>query len=142
MSKSQQVFPVTLVKVVRATVARPKKSRTTKEKDEEEEILVIEGIELGGLGRGSFVKFDVFINAEDETVIGPGNSEFAGSFVKLPRKHNRGDENTSKTCLRLGITQLLEDLGADDDDEIVVTFVPRSGADHVTVGGAMIEFGS
>lgn len=44
--------------------------------------------------------------------------------------------------MRLGITQLLEDLGADDDDEIVVTFVPRSGADHVTVGGAMIEFGS
>ncbi|KAH7864891.1 hypothetical protein Vadar_014478 [Vaccinium darrowii] len=137
-----QVFPVTLDKVVRATVARPKKSRTTKEKDEEEEILVIEGIELGGLGRGSFVKFDVFINAEDETVIGPGNSEFAGSFVKLPCKHNSGDEKTSETCLRLGITQLLEDLGAEDDDEIVVAFVPRSGADHVTVGSAMIEFGS
>jgi polyphenol oxidase len=139
---AQQVFPATLDKVVRATVARPKKSRTTKEKDEEEEILLIEGIELGGLGRGSFVKFDVFINAEDETVIGPGNSEFAGSFVKLPRKHNRSDENTSKTCLRLGITHLLEDLGADDDDEIVVSFVPRSGADNVTVGRAMIEFGS
>lgn len=116
------MFPAKLDKVVRAMVARPKKSRTTKEKDDEEEILVIEGIELED--RESFVKFDVFINDEDETVIRPGNSEFAGSFVNLPHKHGGKNKSTSRTTsrLRLGITELLEDLGAEDDDGIVVTW--------------------
>ncbi|KAH7839089.1 hypothetical protein Vadar_034748 [Vaccinium darrowii] len=137
-----QVFPAKLDKVVRAMVARPKKSRTTKEKDDEEEILVIEGIELED--RESFVKFDVFINDEDETVIRPGNSEFAGSFVNLPHKHGGKNKTTSRTTsrLRLGITELLEDLGAEDDDGIVVTLVPRSGAGKVTIGGAKVEFDS
>lgn len=121
-------------------VARPKKSRSTKEKDDEEEILLIEGIEVN---RDSFVKFDVFINDEDEKVIRPGNSEFAGSFVNVPHKHKHGGgKNKTKTCLRLGISELLEDLGAEDDDGIVVTLVPRSGAGKVTVGGAKIEFDS
>lgn len=121
-------------------VARPKKSRTTKEKDDEEEILVIEGIEVD---RESFVKFDVFINDEDEKVIRPGNSEFAGSFVNVPHKHKHSSgKNITKTRLRLGISDLLEDLGAEDDDGVVITLVPRSGAGNVTVGGAKIEFDS
>ncbi|KAF7115947.1 hypothetical protein RHSIM_RhsimUnG0043200 [Rhododendron simsii] len=137
---ASQVFPAKLDKVVRAMVARPKKSRTTKEKDDEEEILVIEGIEVN---RESFVKFDVFVNDEDEKVIRPGNSEFAGSFVNVPHKHKHGSgKNITKTCLRLGITELLEDLGAEDDDGVVITLVPRSGAGNVSIGGAKIEFDS
>ncbi|KAL6991024.1 catechol oxidase [Sarracenia purpurea var. burkii] len=133
-----EVFPRKLDKVVRAVVRRPRKSRSKKEKDEEEEILVIEEIEVS---REAFVKFDVFINDEDETVIRPDNSEFAGSFVNVPGKQTKGKKKT-KTYLRLGITELLEDLGAEDDDAVVVTLVPRSGSDDVTIGGAKIEFDS
>ncbi|GFY91846.1 hypothetical protein Acr_08g0002420 [Actinidia rufa] len=79
-------FPITLDKIVRVLVSRPKKSRSQSEKDEEEEILVIDGIEVD---REAFVKFDVFINDKDEKVIRPDNSEFAGSFVNVPRKRAR-----------------------------------------------------
>ncbi|XP_057499817.1 polyphenol oxidase, chloroplastic-like [Actinidia eriantha] len=131
-------FPITLDKIVRVLVSRPKKSRTQSQKDEEEEILVIDGIEVD---REAFVKFDVFINDEDEKVIRPDNSEFAGSFVNVPRKSKTGSSKL-KTCLRLGITELLEDLDAEGDESVVVTFVPRQGASNVTISGAKIEFES
>ncbi|GFY91847.1 hypothetical protein Acr_08g0002430 [Actinidia rufa] len=131
-------FPITLDKIVRVLVSRPKKSRSQSQKDEEEEILVIDGIEVD---REAFVKFDVFINDEDEKVIRPDNSEFAGSFVNVPRKSKTGSSKL-KTCLRLGITELLEDLDAEGDESVVVTFVPRQGASNVTISGAKIEFES
>ncbi|KAJ8760511.1 hypothetical protein K2173_015178 [Erythroxylum novogranatense] len=127
-------FPLVLDKVVSAKVARPKKSRSSEEKEVEEEVLVIEGIKLK---REVSAKFDVFINDEDETNTTPDNTEFAGSFVNVPHKHK--GMNTMTTCLRLGITELLEDLGADDDDELVVTLVPRSGEGLITVGGIKTE---
>ena len=123
---------------MRVLVSRPKKSRSQSEKDDEEEILVIDGIEVD---REAFVKFDVFINDEDEKVIRPDNSEFAGSFVNVPRKSKAGTSKI-KTCLRLGITELLEDLEAEDDEGVVVTFVPRQGSSNVTISGAKIEFDS
>ena len=123
---------------MRVMVPRPKKLRSQTEKDEEEEILVINGIELD---LESFVKFDVFINDEDEKVIRPDNSEFAGSFVNVPRKSKSGAKKT-KTFLRLGITELLEELEAEDDEGVVVTFVPRQGSSNATISGAKIEFDS
>ncbi|THG02474.1 hypothetical protein TEA_022444 [Camellia sinensis var. sinensis] len=117
-------------------VPRPKKSRSKKEKDDEEEILVIEGIEVD---QDVFVKFDVLINDEHE-VIGPDNTEFAGSFVNVPHKHKHGKK--IKTMLRLGIAELLEELGAEDDDGVLVTLVPKNGAGAVTIGGVKIEFDS
>ncbi|KAL7243804.1 hypothetical protein ACSBR1_016096 [Camellia fascicularis] len=136
-STAAEVFPKKLDKAVRVMVPRPKKSRSKKEKDDEEEILVIEGIEVD---RDVFVKFDVFINDEHEVVIGPNNTEFAGSFVNVPHKHKHGKK--IKTILRLGITELLEELGAEDDDGVLVTLVPKNGAGAVTIGGVKIEFDS
>ncbi|KAI7999995.1 hypothetical protein LOK49_LG09G00649 [Camellia lanceoleosa] len=136
-STATEVFPKKLDKAVRVMVPRPKKSRSKKEKDDEEEILVIEGIEVD---RDVFVKFDVFINDEHEVVIGPSNTEFAGSFVNVPHKHKHGKK--IKTILRLGITELLEELGAEDDDGVLVTLVPKNGAGAVTIGGVKIEFDS
>ncbi|THG19463.1 polyphenol oxidase, chloroplastic-like [Camellia sinensis] len=136
-STATEVFPKKLDKAVRVMVPRPKKSRSKKEKDDEEEILVIEGIEVD---RDVFVKFDVFINDEHEVVIGPNNTEFAGSFVNVPHKHKHGKK--IKTILRLGITELLEELGAEDDDGVLVTLVPKNGAGAVTIGGVKIEFDS
>ncbi|RZC48309.1 hypothetical protein C5167_041262 [Papaver somniferum] len=133
-------FPIILDKTVTVLVKRPNtKSRSKKEKEEKEEILVINGIELE---RGALVKFDVFINDEDE--VGPESSEFAGSFTNMPHSHGKKDEKI-KTCLKLGITDLLEDLDAEDDDDVLVTIVPRDsgrgkGKDVVTIESIQIEF--
>ncbi|WVZ25876.1 hypothetical protein V8G54_004420 [Vigna mungo] len=112
------------------------KLRSQKEKEEEEEVLVIEGIEFD-MEKG--VKFDVFINDEDEKEIKPSNTEFAGSFVSLPHTHSHSNSKI-KTCFRLGITDLLEDLEAEDDDSIVVTLVPKYGAGLITIQSIKIEF--
>ncbi|XP_045789548.1 polyphenol oxidase A1, chloroplastic-like [Trifolium pratense] len=134
-------FPIVLDSVVSTIVKRPKKSRSSKEKEDEEEILVIDGIEFDS---NIEVKFDVIVNDEDDKVIGVGNTEFAGTFVNLLHGHNH-ENNTKKkknivTCMRLGLTDLLEDLKADDDDSILVTFIPRYGGDGVKISGIKIEF--
>ncbi|XP_031259981.1 polyphenol oxidase, chloroplastic-like [Pistacia vera] len=128
-------FPIVLDKTISTVVPRPRKSRSKKEKEEEEEVLVIESIEFE---KDAAVKFDVFINDEDEVATGPDKTEFAGSFVSLPHKHKH--HKKMKTRLRLGLTDLLEDLNAEDDDSVVVTLVPRYGKGLVSVGGIKIEF--
>ncbi|XXG69140.1 hypothetical protein AAC387_Pa06g2079 [Persea americana] len=131
------VFPRKLDSVLKVIVKRPKKSRSKKEKEEEDELLVIDQIEVG---RDVPAKFDVFINVEDHKKHGPATSEFAGSFVNVAHKHKHSKKPTVlKTRLRLGITELLEDLGAEQDDEVVVTLVPRYGKDAITIGEVHIE---
>lgn len=129
-SSPMLMFPLVLDSAVSTVVKRPKKSRTKTEKEEEEEVLVIEGIEYEGNTR---VRFDVIINYQDYKLIQPDNTEFAGSFVNEPRSSNK----KVITSMSLGITDLLEQLGADDDDSIVVTLVPRLG--HVKIRGIKIE---
>ncbi|KAL2969230.1 hypothetical protein AAZX31_15G068700 [Glycine max] len=135
-NKTTNKFPLVLDSSVSALVKRPKKGRSEKEKEEEEEVLVIEGIEFE---RDLGVKFDVYINDEDDVPGGPSKTEFAGSFVSVPHKHKH-KHGKMKTNLRLGITELLEDLGAEDDEHVVVTLVPKFGKGHVIVGGIKIEF--
>uniref|UniRef100_A0A6V7QWJ8 Polyphenol oxidase C-terminal domain-containing protein n=1 Tax=Ananas comosus var. bracteatus TaxID=296719 RepID=A0A6V7QWJ8_ANACO len=105
----------------------------------EEEVLVVEGIELD---KDVAVKFDVYINAPDNEGVGPEASEFAGSFVQVPHKHKKGKKEKArmKTTLRLGITDLLQDIGAEDDESVLVTLVPRIGEGLVKVGGLRIDF--
>ena len=136
-SVSSVVFPRKLDSTLRVDVPRPKKSRSKKDKEDEEEILLIKGIELD---RNKFVKFDVFINDEDDPVSRPDNTEFAGSFVNVPQKHSDGKKKSA--ILRVAINELLDDLDAEDDDSVIVTVVPRYGADDVTIGGIEIQFAS
>nr|AZY91563.1 polyphenol oxidase 2 [Mucuna pruriens var. pruriens] len=135
-SKESTKWPVVLDSSVSVVVKRPRKGRNEREKKEEEEVLVIEGIEFE---RDLGVKFDVYINDEDDVHGGPTKTEFAGSFVSVAHKHKH-KHSKMKTNLRLGITELLEDLGAEDDEHVVVTLVPRFGKGHVIVGGIKIEF--
>jgi polyphenol oxidase len=130
-------FPIVLDSVVSTIVKRPKKSRSSKEKEGEEEILVIDGIEFDNKIE---VKFDVIVNDEDDKVIGAENTEFAGTFVNVLHAHDHGNNKKKNfvTCLRLGLTDLLDDLNADDDDSIVVTLIPRYG-DGVKISGIKIE---
>ncbi|XP_076934062.1 polyphenol oxidase, chloroplastic-like [Bidens hawaiensis] len=132
---AKDVFPASLDKTIKVLVPRPKKSRSKKQKEEEEEILVIEGIEVK---RDSFVKFDVFVNDEDDGMNATADkTEFAGSFVNVPHKHKHG--KNVKTRLRLGISELLEDLKADDDDNVLVTLVPKKGGGDISIKGIKIE---
>ncbi|XP_021906253.1 polyphenol oxidase, chloroplastic-like [Carica papaya] len=131
------VFPLSLEKeIVTVKVSRPKKLRSKEEKEEEEEVIVIENIEFN---MNEFVKFDVLVNDdEDELKCRPGNTEFAGSFVHVPHIH-RGGRMRSSASLTLALTDLLEELGAEDDDNLVVSLVPRSG-NEIRIGGIKIEF--
>lgn len=129
----RDIFPAKLDKIVRVMVKRPKKKRSKKEKDEKEEVLVIEKIEVE---RDAFAKFDIYINDEDDPKSTPENTEFAGSFVNVPHKHKHGKK--IKTHLNLSLTEILEDLDAEDDEHVLVTLVPRVGCDAVTVGGIKI----
>lgn len=139
---TQDVFPAKLDKVISVMVKRPKKKRSKKEKDEKEEVLEIRNIELPA---DAFVKFDVFINDEDDDPKSrPDQSEFAGSFVNVPHKHNNNKHGEKKkkknikTNFSLSLTEILEDLDAEDDERVLVTLVPRIGCGSVTIGGIKI----
>ncbi|KAK9136323.1 LOW QUALITY PROTEIN: hypothetical protein Syun_015653 [Stephania yunnanensis] len=134
----------TLDDTLRLKVQRPKINRTSKEKEEEEEVLVIYDIDVK---KDSYVKFDVYVNAVDETIIGPESREFAGTFVNMRKGvrliMNPGDAVPKKksTYLKLGISELLQDLEAEGDESIWVTIVPRGGTGvNTTVGGVRIEY--
>ncbi|XP_031092869.1 polyphenol oxidase II, chloroplastic [Ipomoea triloba] len=131
------VFPLTLDKVVQVKVPRPKKSRSKEEKEAEEEILQIEGIEVA---IDQYAKFDVYLNDEDEPEAGKEKAEYAGSFAHLPHKHTGSKK--IRTSLSLGLNEPLEDLGAEDDDAVLVTLAPKVGGGVVTVENIKIVYGS
>ncbi|KAK4361085.1 hypothetical protein RND71_020037 [Anisodus tanguticus] len=132
----KEVFPTKLDHVLKVMVKRPsKKKRNKKEKNEKEEILVVEGLEVE---TDVFVKFDVLINDEDEALISPDKAEFAGSFVNVPHHNHGKSDKKRKTKLKLSITELLEDLDAENDDHVLVTFVPKNGSGAVKIGGVKI----
>ncbi|XP_071691821.1 polyphenol oxidase I, chloroplastic-like [Rutidosis leptorrhynchoides] len=128
-------FPVKLDKIVKVLVPRPKKSRSKKEKEEKEELLIIQGITYDS---EKYVKFDVYVNDEDDDASAPDQTEFAGSFAQLPHKHK--GKSQSKTNFRAGLTELLEELEADDDDNVLVTVVPRSGSEDITIDAIKIIY--
>ncbi|XP_006347083.2 polyphenol oxidase, chloroplastic-like [Solanum tuberosum] len=136
--RPKEIFPTKLDHVIKVMVKRPnKKKRNKKEKNEKEEILIVEGLEVES---DVFVKFDVLINDEDETLVSPDNAEFVGSFVNVPHhSHGKGEKNSKrKTKLKLAITELLEDLDAENDENVLVTFVPKNGSGAVKIGGVKI----
>ncbi|GMI72804.1 hypothetical protein HRI_000949700 [Hibiscus trionum] len=133
----RNVFPIVLDKLVRVEVPRPKKSRTKLEKEDEEEVLVLQNIQLD---RDVGVKFNVYVNDEDDEIpTGPEDSEFAGSFSNIPHNQNKGGEKLD-TSLTLPISDLLEDLDVEGDDNIVVTLVPKEGKGLVSIGNIKIDY--
>ncbi|KAB5561338.1 hypothetical protein DKX38_006295 [Salix brachista] len=94
-----------------------------------------------------YVKFDVYVNVVNETIMNPRLREFAGTFVhidpgviRVAREANL-ETLRKKTDLKLGISEVLEDLEADGDDIIWVTSVSRSkGCINAIVDGLRIEY--
>ncbi|RZC58980.1 hypothetical protein C5167_006285 [Papaver somniferum] len=136
-------YPITLDKTVQLLVKRPvTEKRSKKEKEDKEEMLIISGIELNRCAR---VRFDVFINYDGE--VGTDSCGCAGSFTNLPHAHGDKDGNGEKlkTPLKLALTDILEDLDAEDDEYIVVTMIPRKSTENgqeqvVTIDDIQIQF--
>ncbi|TVU14777.1 hypothetical protein EJB05_38270, partial [Eragrostis curvula] len=137
-------LPATLNQTVRVNVTRPGTSRSRRDKDDEEEVLVIDGIEVADHFR--FVKFDVFVNASSQSgddVGAAAAAQCAGSVALAPhmvRADNKKAGGSVKTVARFGICDLLDDIGADGDSSVVVSLVPRSAGDMVTVGEVSIVY--
>ncbi|KAJ4838316.1 hypothetical protein Tsubulata_040970 [Turnera subulata] len=122
-------------------VIRPKFHRSKKER-EEEEVLVVHGIDVKA---DVFAKFDVYVNVVNETIISPRFREFAGTFVHIPpgvrlmREEN--EKESRKTDLKLGISEILEDLEAEGEQHIWITLLPRTqSCMNTTVDGIRIEY--
>ncbi|XP_021286222.1 aureusidin synthase-like [Herrania umbratica] len=110
------------------------RNHLTKSEKEEEEVIVVHGIEVKG---DAYVKFDVYVNVADETIITPKFREFAGTFAHIP---GGGEMMRRKTDLKLGVSELLEDLEADQDESIWITLLPRTAScSNVTIGGVRTE---
>lgn len=76
---------------------------------------------------------------EDEATNGADKTEFAETFVNVPHQHHHKlGKKVTKTSQRFGLNELLEDLGAEDDDNVLVTLVPRQGRGHVKIGSIKI----
>ncbi|CAI9303877.1 unnamed protein product [Lactuca saligna] len=128
-------FPVKLNKTVKVLVKRPAVNRTKEDKQKANEILLVNGVRFDG---EKYVKFDVFVNDIDNgTETTPADSEFAGSFAQLP--HGKTDRMMMMSGVRFGLTELLEDIKAEDDEYVLVKLVPRTGCDDVTVSEIKIE---
>ncbi|KAF4358922.1 hypothetical protein F8388_012896 [Cannabis sativa] len=109
------------------------------EMKEEEEVLVIYGVIIN---RDVKVKFDVYVNLVNETNVGPSYREFAGTFVGLPQMGMKSSRTINrKSSIKLGISELLNDLEADRDESIWVTILPRTtSCVDATFDGVRIEY--
>ncbi|CAN6372696.1 unnamed protein product [Urochloa humidicola] len=129
---ADKLFPRTLGnEIVRAKVERKKTSRSPK-KEEEEEVLVIQEIDIAGCQR--CVKFDVFVNAP-KGLTDTAAAQCAGSVALTPH----AKWGSMKTEARFCISDLLQAIHAKGDEKVVVSIVPRSAGDAVTIGGVSIE---
>ena len=125
-------FPLVLDSKVSVGVKRPKKLRSKLEKEHVEEVLVIEVVDLQS---DKDVKFDVHIDDDEDKLSGPDQTEFVGTFVSVPHGH----EHKVNTRYMVGISKVLENLEAEEDDEVLVTFVPKVGNGEVSIGSIKIE---
>ncbi|KMT04307.1 hypothetical protein BVRB_8g183820 [Beta vulgaris subsp. vulgaris] len=133
------VFPKPLKNIIRTNLPRPRKSRTQNEKDDEEEVLAIDVESRSDV----YSKFDVYVNDEDEspTLANRTQTEYAGSFVNVPHRHGGKDGHLKMTTtVRFGLSELIDDLDANDDEGMDVIFVPRTGTDSVIIKDVRIEF--
>ncbi|KAH6780795.1 hypothetical protein C2S52_012032 [Perilla frutescens var. hirtella] len=122
---ADKLFPLTLKKITRVLVNKSAKGKA-------DEVLVLENIETDS---SKFIKFDVFVNDEDDGSEELDKAEYAGTFAQVPHKTK---DKKGKSTINLRLTELYEDIDVADDATIVVTFIPRSNGDDVTIGGIKI----
>ncbi|KAH7294253.1 hypothetical protein KP509_28G062600 [Ceratopteris richardii] len=95
--------------------------------DELEEIL---SIKLKFLRRKASA-FRVFVNMPDANIQTPVTcNEFAGLYFHEPRRVNGPDTEIQETTVRLGIGDIIKELGLSDQSNVLITLVPF-GADRM-----------
>ncbi|KAL3821319.1 hypothetical protein ACJIZ3_007224 [Penstemon smallii] len=119
------LFPLKLEGVVRFQVPKTKKGKA-------DELLVLENITVDAT---KFLKFDVFVNDEDDNASELDKAAYAGTYAQVPHK---AEKKTGTSTIRLKLTDLYDDMDIGDDDTIVVTLVPRHQGPGVTIGGIKI----
>ncbi|KAK8916802.1 hypothetical protein KSP39_PZI022441 [Platanthera zijinensis] len=92
------------------------------------ETLVVSDIELDGR---DYVWFDIYVSRVD----GGGRAQ-AGCFIHMERRSDKKIPIITK--MQIGIADVIKQIGAAADDQIVVTLEPKVGGDKVTVGGVSI----
>ncbi|PIN03650.1 Catechol oxidase [Handroanthus impetiginosus] len=123
--RADTLFPLTLDRVARFQVPKAKKGNA-------DELLVLENITVDTT---KFLKFDVFVNDEDDNALELDKAAYAGTYAQVPHKTaNR----KATTTIRLKLTDLYDDMDIADDDSIVVTLVPRHQGPGVVIGGIKI----
>ncbi|PIN11267.1 hypothetical protein CDL12_16134 [Handroanthus impetiginosus] len=122
---AEGLFPLTLKKITRVLIPKSAKGKA-------DEVLVLENIEYD---TKKFIKFDVFVNDEDDNADELDRAEYAGTFAQVPHK-TKNKKGKSNITLRL--TELYDDIDVADDDTVVVTLIPRSNGEHVSIGDIKI----
>lgn len=123
--KASSLFPLALNKIVRFQVDKSKKGKA-------DELLVLEDITVD---TSKFLKFDVFINDEDDNEQELDKAAYLGTYAQVP--HSSGDQYATSS-IRMKLTDLYKDIDVEDDDTLVVTLVPRHQGPGVTIGGIKI----
>ncbi|PHT93286.1 Polyphenol oxidase B, chloroplastic [Capsicum annuum] len=139
---ASKVFPLTkLDKPISFSINRPASSRTQQAKNEQEEMLTLFNIKFDNR---QHIRFDVFLNVDKNVNADElDKTEFAGSYTSLPHVHGPNQTNHIATVVfQLAITELLEDIGLEDENTIAVTLVPRKGGEGISIGGVEINLAS
>ncbi|KAK4338112.1 hypothetical protein RND71_042599 [Anisodus tanguticus] len=135
---ASKVFPLAkLDRAISFSINRPASSRTSQEKNEQEEMLEFTKIQYDD---SKYIRFDVFLNV-DKTVNADelDKAEFAGSYTSLPHVHGDNTTHVTSVTFQLAITELLEDIGLEDEDTIAVTVVPKTGGEGISIESAEIK---
>ncbi|KAF5192248.1 hypothetical protein FRX31_018164 [Thalictrum thalictroides] len=134
-----QPQPQIIDRAIRVLVSRPQEAVTKSGRGSKLfEVLVVDGIEVP---YNEPVKFNVYIEKMHNGV-GPEFGVFAGSLVNMAfpcvgGSGEKGMDVKSKGNLELGITGLVEDIGAQHCDIVAVSLVPSLGP--VVIRGFRIE---
>ncbi|XP_049361826.1 polyphenol oxidase B, chloroplastic [Solanum verrucosum] len=134
-----KVFPLTKMdKAISFSINRPASSRTQQEKNEQEELLTFDNIKYDNRG---YIRFDVFLNVDNNVNANElDKAEFAGSYTSLPHVHRVGEnDHTATVTFQLAITELLEDIGLEDEETIAVTLVPKKGGEGISIENVEIK---
>ncbi|XP_059275389.1 polyphenol oxidase E, chloroplastic-like [Lycium ferocissimum] len=133
---ASQVFPLAkLDKAISFSIDRPASSRTQQEKTEQEEMLTFNKIQYDDR---KYIRFDVFLNVDKNVNADElDKAEFAGSYTSLPHVHKVNGSHAASVTFQLAITELLEDIGLEDEDTIAVTLVPKKG--DISIDSAEIK---
>ncbi|KAL0443686.1 UNVERIFIED_CONTAM: Polyphenol oxidase, chloroplastic [Sesamum latifolium] len=92
-------------------------------------------LDLDKVVRFQFLKFDVFVNDEDDNATELDKAAYLGTYAQVPHKT---PNKTATSTIRMKLTDLYDDMDISEDDSIVVTLVPRHQGPGVTIGGIKI----